>query len=100
MGTPVSHESLTAAADGPTLADKVAFLSQPDAYGGGSGKVVRRETHMSWVFFADDRVFKLKKPVRFAYLDFSTLGLRETACRAEVTLNRRLAREVYPEKFK
>jgi aminoglycoside phosphotransferase family enzyme len=86
---------MIAARDGPTLADKVAFLSQPGAYGGRTGKVIRRETHMSWVFFADDRVFKLKKPVRFAYLDFSTLGLREAACYAEVTLNRRLAREVY-----
>jgi aminoglycoside phosphotransferase family enzyme len=83
------------ARDGPTLADKVAFLSQPGAYGGSTGKILRRETHMSWLFFAGDRVFKLKKPVRFAYLDFSTLGLREAACRAEVTLNRRLAQEVY-----
>jgi len=48
------------------------------------------ETHMSWIFFADDRVFKLKKPVRFAYLDFSTLARREAACRAELELNRRL----------
>lgn len=50
---------------------------------------------MSWVFLAGDRVFKLKKPVRFAYLDFSTLGRREAACRAELKLNRRLAADVY-----
>lgn len=79
----------------PALDDKVAFLSQPAAYGMFAGKVVRRETHMSWVFFADDCVFKLKKPVQFAYLNFSTLALRESACRAELKLNRRLARDVY-----
>ncbi|HEX5997967.1 MAG TPA: hypothetical protein VFZ16_01015, partial [Hyphomicrobiaceae bacterium] len=50
---------------------------------------------MSWVFLAGDRVYKLKKPVRFAYLDFSTVDRREAACRAEVALNRRLARDVY-----
>ena len=57
--------------------------------------VMRRETHMSWVFLAGDRVYKLKKPVRFPYLDFSTLGRREAACRAELSLNRRLASDVY-----
>ncbi len=50
---------------------------------------------MSWVFMAGDRVYKLKKPVRFAYLDFSTLDRREAACRAEDLLNRRLAPDVY-----
>ena len=50
---------------------------------------------MSWVFLAGDKVYKLKKPVRFAYLDFSTLARREAACRAEDRLNRRLAPDVY-----
>ncbi len=50
---------------------------------------------MSHVFLAGDRVYKLKKPVRFPYLDFSTLVRREKACRAEVKLNRRLASDVY-----
>jgi aminoglycoside phosphotransferase family enzyme len=80
----------------PTLADKVAFLSQASTYGLGMREaVVLRETHMSWVFLAGDKVYKLKKPVRFPYLDFSTLAQRETACRAELKLNRRLARDVY-----
>jgi aminoglycoside phosphotransferase family enzyme len=47
------------------------------------------------VFLAGDRAYKLKKPVRFAYLDFSTLARREAACRAELRLNRRLAPDVY-----
>jgi aminoglycoside phosphotransferase family enzyme len=80
---------------GPTLAAKVAFLGDPAAYPEPAGKVVCRETHMSWVFLAGDKVYKLKKPVRFPYLDFSTLGRREAACRAELRLNRRLAPDVY-----
>ena len=79
----------------PTLADKVAFLSRPDSYPHPVGEVMLRETHMSWVFLAGDRVYKLKKPVRFPYLDFSTLERREAACRAEISLNRRLAPDVY-----
>ena len=50
---------------------------------------------MSWVFLAGERVYKLKKPVRFPYLDFSTIERRERACRAELRLNRRLAPDVY-----
>jgi uncharacterized protein len=82
-------------AGGPSLADKLAFLSRPDAYPHPVGEVILRETHMSLVFLAGDRVYKLKKPVRFPYLDFSTLERREAACRAEVSLNRRLAPNVY-----
>jgi aminoglycoside phosphotransferase family enzyme len=50
---------------------------------------------MSWVFLAGNEVYKLKKPVHFPYLDFSTLAKREAACRAELQLNRRLAADVY-----
>ncbi len=80
-----------------TLAAKVAFLSDPRSYGLGAGAVVRRETHMSWIFLAGEKAYKLKKPVRFPYLDFSTLARREAACRAELRLNRRLAPNVYLE---
>jgi len=50
---------------------------------------------MSWVFLAGERVFKLKKPVRYPYLDFSTLEARERYCREETRLNRRLAPGIY-----
>ena len=79
----------------PALEAKVAFLSRPGAYADFHGDILRRETHMSWVFLVKDRVYKLKKPVRFPYLDFSTLALRETMCRAEIRLNRRLSPDVY-----
>lgn len=80
---------------GPTLDAKVTFLSRPDAYRPGAGEVIRRETHMSWVFLVGDQVYKLKKPVRFPYLDFSSVARREAACRAELRLNRALAPDVY-----
>jgi aminoglycoside phosphotransferase family enzyme len=82
-------------APGPTLAEKVAILSRPESYGKAGVDVTCRETHMSWVFLTGDRVYKLKKPVKFPYLDFSTLEKRESACRAELRLNRRLAPDVY-----
>jgi uncharacterized protein len=78
-----------------SLADKSEFLMRGDAYRPPVPEVTRRETHMSEVFLAGDRVYKLKKPVRFPYLDFSTLARREAACRAELRLNRRLAADVY-----
>lgn len=80
---------------GPTLDAKVSFLSRPDSYVPAAKEVVRKETHMSWVFLVDDRVYKLKKPVRFPYLDFSTLARREAVCRAELRLNRALAPDIY-----
>ena len=78
-----------------TLADKVAALSDPANYPGRVSRVERIETHMSWVFLTDAHAYKLKKPVRYAYLDFSTLEARGRACAEELRLNRRLAPEVY-----
>ena len=78
-----------------SLDEKVAFLGSPITYGVAASDVVRRETHMSWVFLAGELAYKLKKPVRFPYLDFSTIARREAACRAELALNRRLAADVY-----
>jgi aminoglycoside phosphotransferase family enzyme len=82
-------------ADRLTIGHKVEFLSNPKAYPYVVKDISRRETHMSWLFFAGAQVYKLKKPVRFSYLDFSTLERRAAACRAELVLNRRLAPDVY-----
>jgi aminoglycoside phosphotransferase family enzyme len=79
----------------PALDDKIRFLSRLETYPGNMGRVIARKTHMSWIFRAGERVYKLKKPVRFPYLDFSALARRATACRAEYLLNRRLAADVY-----
>ncbi|MEM8752705.1 MAG: hypothetical protein AAGF90_06990 [Pseudomonadota bacterium] len=78
-----------------TLEEKVAALSAPNCYGRPGARVDARQTHMSWVFIVDDLVFKLKKPVRFPFLDFRRLADRERFVREEVRLNRRLAPSVY-----
>ncbi len=91
----MSLHAKTIARSEPSLADKIAFLMRGDSYSPPAGEVIRRETHMSEVFLADGSAYKLKKPVRFPYLDFSTLDRREAACRAELRLNRRLAADVY-----
>lgn len=79
----------------PLSSALLAWLKSPAAYPERPSRVECRETHISWVFLGDRYVYKLKKPVRFDFLDFSTLALRRQACEAEVRLNRRLAREVY-----
>ena len=78
-----------------TLADKVRFLGSGTAFAADAGPVELRQTHMSVVFLTRDRVYKLKKPVRFSYLDFSTPERREAACRAELKINQVLAPEIY-----
>ena len=91
----VPHAPSLADEAASALADKVRCLSRPDFFPHRPHAVTPRETHMSWVFMAGDRVFKLKKPVRYPFLDFSTLAAREHFCREEVRLNRRLAPDVY-----
>lgn len=74
----------------------IAFLSQPSSYGGsGSEKVDRIETHASIVFLIGPTALKLKKKVRYAYLDYSTIALRRRFCEAELQLNRRTAPQLY-----
>ncbi len=77
------------------ITEKVAFLSKSEAYAIRPARVEWKETHMSWVFLTDRHVWKLKKPARYDYLDFSTVEARKTDCELEVELNRRLAPDVY-----
>lgn len=77
------------------LAQKVRFLSNPASYPQPPDKIETKETHMSWVFIADDWVLKLKKPVSRSHLDFSTVEARKFFCEEELRLNRRLAGETY-----
>lgn len=79
---------------GSSLAAKIEALSAPATYG-QSAPVEVVETHMSYVFLAGQRAFKLKKPVRYPFLDFSTLDARARDCLEELRLNRRLAPDVY-----
>ena len=75
--------------------EKVAFLGRPRSYAEQPRAVEVIETHMSWVFLTDRHAYKLKKPVRWNSLDFSTPELRRHHCEEELRLNRRLAAGVY-----
>lgn len=83
-------------ADGEQAAT-IAFLSRPDTYGPGTGTVERIDTHGAVVFLAGERAYKLKRAVKFSYMDFSTPALRRRACEAELRLNRRTAAALYLE---
>jgi aminoglycoside phosphotransferase family enzyme/predicted kinase len=65
-------------------------LFEPPA---GPARVI--ETHISWVLLAGDFAYKIKKPVNFGFVDFSTLELRRHFCEEELRLNRRAAPELY-----
>ena len=73
----------------------VAALATPDFYPHRPRTVEYVQTHISHVFLAGPYVYKLKKAVRFPFLDFSTAELRRHFCLEEVRLNRRLAPGVY-----
>src|SRR5918996_2402968 len=78
-----------------SLRDKVRFLRRPDSYPERPRAIEVKESHMSWLFLTEEHAYKLKKPVRYSYLDYSTLAARAENCAAEVRLNRRFARGVY-----
>lgn len=60
-----------------------------------AGPVRRIDTHAAAVFLAGERAFKVKKAVRFPFLDFSTLERRKQACLAEIEVNRAYAHDIY-----
>ncbi|CAG4914005.1 unnamed protein product, partial [Acidocella sp. C78] len=82
-------------ADPPDQQAAIAFLSRPASYGLAGGRVERIASHCSIVFLAADRAYKLKRAIRYAALDYTTLAARRAACEAELTLNRRTAPALY-----
>jgi aminoglycoside phosphotransferase family enzyme len=80
-----------------TQQEVIAFLRRPESYGLDGGAVEIVETHCSVVFLAGDRAYKLKRAVKYTYLDFSTPALRQVACAAELALNQRTAPQLYLE---
>jgi len=70
-------------------------LMHPSAYPVFTGTVELIQTHVSWIFLTDTHAFKLKKPVNFGFLDFSTVDLRHFFCLEELRLNRRLSPDIY-----
>ncbi|MDN3690170.1 hypothetical protein [Cyclobacterium jeungdonense] len=77
-----------------TLLKKVTYLQQATSYPDTS-KVESLETHMSWVFLTDRFVYKLKKPVIYDFLNFSSLEARYRYCMEEVSVNQPLGDDTY-----
>lgn len=80
---------------GTELEDLVEALSVPDAYPRPVDEVQLLQTHISVLFFAGDRVYKLKKPVQLDFLDYTNVDERRRFCEDEVRLNRRISPRMY-----
>jgi aminoglycoside phosphotransferase family enzyme len=72
-------------------------MLKPETYPEVAGKIELIQTHISFVFLTEKYVYKVKKPVNFGFLDFSTLEKRRVNCEKELLLNRRLCPEIYLE---
>jgi aminoglycoside phosphotransferase family enzyme/predicted kinase len=70
-------------------------LLRPEAYPEVSGPITHRETHISHLYFTDRHVYKIKKPVDFGFLNFTSLDRRRFYCQEEVRLNRRFCPDTY-----
>ena len=73
--------------------DVFALLSDPATHGGAP--VTRIDTHAASVFLAGDRAYKIKRAVRFPFLDYSSLAKRKEACDNELAVNQPLAPQIY-----
>jgi len=76
-------------------ADLIESLLNPETYPHSVEVITTIETHISIVFLTGQYAYKLKKPVNFGFLNFSTLSFRKKFCALEVTLNQRTAPELY-----
>jgi aminoglycoside phosphotransferase family enzyme/predicted kinase len=79
----------------PDSEELVSALLDPGFWPHDPARVELHETHISWVFVADDLAYKVKKPLRLPFLDYGTLERRREMCRQELILNRRLAPDYY-----
>jgi uncharacterized protein len=77
--------------------DLVNALYNPNAYPHAVEKVQVQETYISWIILTGLYAYKIKKPVNFVYLDFSSLKLRQHFCEEELRLNKRFAPHLYLE---
>lgn len=79
---------------GSAQADVIAFLSGSSAYGEKEPPSIH-QTHGSIVFLAGSHAYKLKRDVKFPYMDYSTPALRKAMCERELEVNKRTAPEIY-----
>jgi aminoglycoside phosphotransferase family enzyme len=88
----VAKDALTSLALQESL---LPAMLRPDFYPKPPAEVTHKETHISHLFFAGELVYKVKKAVRYSFLDYSTLAKRRHFLQEELRLNRRLAPSVY-----
>jgi len=81
--------------DFPMQRQFIRSLLKSDAYPEAPGSVELIQTHVSWIFLAGDTAYKIKKPVDFGFLNFSTIDRRRFYCHEEVRLNSRLCPDIY-----
>ncbi|MGC9343691.1 MAG: hypothetical protein ACP5E3_13390 [Bacteroidales bacterium] len=74
---------------------QIKKLANTNKLPGASGKAEIKETHISWLILYKHFVYKIKKPVKYSFVDFSTLEKREYYCKEEIRLNTRLAPHMY-----
>ncbi len=80
-----------------TLPSLIKALMQRETYAEPPGKIDLIQTHISYVILTDKYVYKIKKPVNFGFLDFTSLDKRRFYCQQEVDLNQRLSPDIYLE---
>jgi aminoglycoside phosphotransferase family enzyme len=74
---------------------QIETLHSSGKFSGNTGIPELVETHISWVFLCDSFVYKIKKPIHYSFLDFSTIEKRKYYCEREIELNRRLTDDMY-----
>ena len=84
---------IVANSENPLQSSVFELLCSPSTY--GATEVRRCDTHGAVVFLAGDRALKVKRAVRYPFLDYSTLEKRKAACLAELEVNRRFAPQLY-----
>ena len=77
--------------------DLIKALQNPEIFDHGVREFQVLETHISWVILTGDYAYKIKKPMDFGFLNFSTLDRRKHFCEEELRLNKRLADSLYLE---
>jgi aminoglycoside phosphotransferase family enzyme/predicted kinase len=79
----------------PTIRDRVREMLEPAVFGKGVRRVRMLQTHTSWVFLTGAHAYKVKKPVNFGFLDYTTLSARKFFCNEEFRLNQSLSPDIY-----
>jgi len=87
-------QSVTTTVEFQLARERVQALLAPEVLG-SDGDLQLIETHISWVVLAGMHAYKIKKPVNFGFLDFSSLADRKRFCQEEIRLNRRMAPDLY-----